>query len=102
MQVVENWSRITGRVERWTPPGEAGDHGELVVRVERVEPVKGHRNLLEKAEGTSLRVRVPLSAAATLEAAAGASIAVEVRRGRDPGVVFANPEKIRLRRSGAD
>jgi hypothetical protein len=39
---------------------------------------------------------VPASAAATLEAPEGASVAVDVRRGREPGVVFANPERIRV------
>ena len=41
MQVRENWSHVVGRVEKWTPPKDADDHGELVVRVERVEDVKG-------------------------------------------------------------
>jgi len=101
MQVVENWSHVVGRVETWTPPKDADDYGELVVRVERVEDVKGEGgkawpNLLEKAEGTTLRVRVPASAAKTLDPADGALIAVDVRRVREPGVVFANPEKIRV------
>ena len=102
MQVVENWSHVKGRVEQWTPPGDADDHGELVVRVERVEDVKGeagkaYPNLLEKAEGTTLRVRVPASAAKTLDAPDGAAIALDVRRGREAGLVFANPETIRVR-----
>ncbi len=96
MQVVENWSRVVGRVEKWTPPKGADDHGELLIQVERVEPVKGYRNLLDKAEGTILRVRVPDSAAGGLASAGGASITVDVRRGREPGVAFANPEKIRI------
>jgi hypothetical protein len=101
MQVVENWSHVVGRVERWMPPKGADDHGELVVRVERVGDVKGDGgkafpNLLAKAEGTTLRVRIPASAAATLDAPEGASVAVDVRRGREPGVVFANPERIRI------
>ena len=29
MQVVENWSHVVGRVEKWTPPKDADDHGEL-------------------------------------------------------------------------
>jgi hypothetical protein len=103
MQIVENWSHVVGRVEKWTPPPkDADDHGELVVRVERVEDVKGAEgktfpNLLGKAEGTTLRVRVPASAAKTLDAPDGAAIALDVRRVREPGVVFANPEKIRIR-----
>ena len=101
MQVVENWSHVVGRVETWTPPKDADDYGELVIRVDRVEDVKGEGgkvwpNLLEKAEGTTLRVRVPASAARTLDPSDGASIAVDVRRGREPGVVFAHPEKIRI------
>ena len=103
MQVRENWSHVVGRVEKWTPPKDADDHGELVVRVERVADVKGeggkaYPNMLEKAEGTTLRVRVPASAAATLDAPEGASITLDVRRGREPGLAFANPEKIRLQR----
>ena len=102
MQVKENWSHVVGRVEKWTPPKDADDHGELVVRVERIEDVKGEAgkawpNLLEKAEGTTLCVRVPASAAATLDAPDGASITIDVRRGREPGLVFAHPDKIRIR-----
>jgi len=97
MQVVENWSRIAGRVESWTPPKDADGHGELVVRVEKVSDVKGHPNLLEKAEGTTLRVRVPPSAASKIDPAEGAAVTVDVRRGRDAGVVFANPETLRVR-----
>jgi hypothetical protein len=100
VQVRENWSHVTGRVESWTPPKDAEDHGELVVKVERVGAVPSETggppmpNLLEKAEGTTLRVRVPSSAAAKLDAASGARISVDVRRGKDPGIVFAHPEKI--------
>ena len=101
MQVKENWSRVVGRVEKWTAPKGADDHGELVIRVERVADVKGDDgrawpNLLEDAEGTTLRVRVPATAATDLDPSEGASVAVDVRRGRDAGVVFANPEKIRI------
>ena len=69
MQVVENWSHVVGRVEKWTAPKDADDYGELVVRVERVADVKGEGgkpwpNMLDKAEGSTLRVQVPGSAAA--------------------------------------
>ena len=106
VQVRENWSHIVGCVESWTPPKDAEDHGELVLRVERVEDVpagargKAPPNMLAKAEGTVLRVRVPASAAAKLEAASGATVSADVRRGKDPGVVFAHPERIRIGSSG--
>lgn len=102
MQVIENWSRVTGRVVSWTPPAGDDQPGELVVDVERVDPVEreGGRtwpNRLDKAAGQRLRVRVPPSAAATLEAQAGDAVTLNVRRGRDATVVFANPEAIDLR-----
>ena len=53
-------------------------------------------NLLDKAEGSTLRVQVPGSAAAGLDVVDGATVMVDVRRGREAGVVFANPEKIRV------
>ena len=105
MQVVENWSHVVGRVEKWTAPKDADGHGELVVRVERVADVKGEGgkpwpNLLDKAEGSTLRVQVPGSAAAGLDVADGDSITVDVRRGREPGVVFANPERFASEKPG--
>ena len=103
VQVRENWSHVTGRVESWTPPKDAEDYGELVLKIERVDDVpsatrgRAHPNMLEKAEGTTVRVRVPASAASKLDPAAGATISADVRRGKAPGVVFAHPEKIRVR-----
>jgi hypothetical protein len=101
MQLRENWSHVVGRVESWTPPSDDADQGELVVCVERVKPVAADGgklpNMIEKAEGTTLRIRVPASAAATLDPKAGATVAVDVRRGRDPDVVFAHPEKSDVR-----
>lgn len=104
MQVKENWSRVAGRVEKWTAPKEPDAPGELVMRVDRVSDVKGDDgkpwpNLLHDAEGSTLRVQVPASAAASLEAAAGDAITVDVRRGREPGLAFANAETIRLGRA---
>jgi hypothetical protein len=104
MQVKENWSHLVGRVEKWTPPKDADGSGELLIRVERVTDVKGDRgkpwpNLLAEAEGSTLRVQVPGSAATGLAVADGDSITVDVRRGREPGVAFANPEKIHVGKS---
>ena len=101
MQVKENWSRVTGEVEKWTAPDAADAPGQLLVRVERVADVeddggKPWPNLLEKAVGSTLRVHVPASAAAGLDAAEGATITLDVRRGREPGVAFAHPGKIRV------
>lgn len=101
MQVKENWSRVTGQIEKWTAPAAADAPGELLVRVERVADVKddGGRpwlNLLDEVVGSTLRVHVPGSAAAGLDVVDGGTITLDVRRGREPGVVFANPGKIRV------
>ena len=96
-QTIENWSRVTGRVERWTPPTGPDGHGELVVRVERVADVKGFPNLLEKAEGTTLRIRVPASGSDRLDGHDGGQVSVDVRRVKDRAVVYASPESIRIR-----
>ena len=101
MQIVENWSRIRGRVEGWKPPRKPGDSGTLTISVERVEDVaspdgKRHRNLLADAAGTTIRVIVPASAATRVESPKGSTAVVEVRRGGAPERVFANPERITL------
>ena len=103
MQIRENWSRLEGQVEKWTAPKAPGEPGELVVRVERVGEVKAEDgkpwpNLVKAAEGSTLRVQVPGSAAAALKIVDGATIAVDVRRGRASDLVFANADAIRLSR----
>jgi len=101
VQVVENWSRIRGRVEDWKPPRKSGDPGTLTIAVERVEDVAlpdgtRHRNLLAGAAGTTIQVIVPASAATRVESPKGSRAVVEVRRGGSPERVFANPERITL------
>ena len=99
MQIVENWSRIRGRIEAWQPPRQSGDPGTLTIAVERVEDVASpdgsrHRNLLAGTAGTTIHVIVPASAAFRVEPPKGSTAVVEVRRGGSPDRVFANPERI--------
>jgi len=102
VQIVENWSRILGRVENWEPPRKSGEPGTLTIAVERVEDVASadgsrHRNLLAGAAGTTIRVIVPARAAARVVPPKGSMAVVEVRRGGSPGRVFANPDRITLK-----
>ena len=99
MQIAENWSRITGRVEGWHPPEKAGDHGTLRVSVDRVEDVVSadgsrHRNLLAATAGRTVDVIVPASAAETLEPHPGETAIIDVRSGSAPWRVFAHPGRI--------
>jgi len=101
VQIVENWSRIRGRVEDWKPPLKAGEPGTLTIAVERVEDVAAsdgsrHNNLLAGAAGTTIHVIVPASAATGVEPPKGSMAVMEVRRSGSPGRVFANPDRITL------
>ena len=96
-QIVENWSRLSGRVESWEPPKIPNDEGILTVRVEQVGSVakeKGaaYPNLLEGVKGTTVRIRVPAAAVPRIRARPGEGVTLVVRRGRSPDLLFAHPE----------
>ena len=99
VEIVENWSRISGRVEIWEPPAAPDAAGTLAVSVDRVETVArdsgaAYANLLSDAKGRTLRIHVPSSAAASLHPSAGARIVLDVRRGRTPDQLFARPGSV--------
>ena len=101
VQIVENWSRIHGRVEAWQPPRKAGEPGTLTLVVERVDDValpngSRHRNLMCDATGTTVQVMIPASAATGVQPRKGSTAVIDVRRGRSPDRVFAHPDHISL------
>jgi hypothetical protein len=101
VQIVENWSRIRGRIKSWRPPRKPGESGTLTIAVDDVENVASrdgshHRNLLADAAGQTVQVIVPPDTARQLRARKGATAVVEVRRGQSPDRVFAHPERITL------
>jgi hypothetical protein len=102
VQIVENWSRIHGRVEAWQPPRKAGESGTLTLTVERVDDVASpdgsrHRNLMADATGTKVQVMIPASAATGVQPRKGSIAVIDVRRGRSRERVFAHPGHISLR-----
>jgi len=102
VQIVENWSRIRGRVVAWQPPRKAGESGTLTIAVDDVESVasrdgSAHRNLLADAAGRTVHVTVPASAAGHVKARPGATAVVEVRRGPSKDRLFAHPERIAVK-----
>lgn len=99
MQIAENWSRIRGRVTAWHPPRKKGEAGTLTIAVSGVEDVVSHdgsrhRNMLADAAGKTMRVVVPASAAAHIQARKGSTAVVDVRRAESPDRVFAHPDHI--------
>ena len=101
VQIVENWSRIHGRVEAWQPPRRPGEPGTLTLVVERVDDVASAdgshcRNLMADATGTTLQVMIPAGAATGVQPRKGSTAVIDVRRGRSPDRVFAHPDHISL------
>ena len=96
-QIVENWSRLSGRVESWDAPKSPNDEGTLTIRVEQVGTVAkeegaAYPNLLEGVKGTTVRIRVPAAAVPRVRVRAGEEVTLDVRRGRSPDSLFAHPE----------
>jgi hypothetical protein len=92
VQIVENWSRIVGRVEGWEPPAR-GEPGILTLRVARVADVPrgssgAYANLLQETRGRVVRVSVSEPVAVGLGIAVGCDIDLDVRRGRSPEQLF--------------
>jgi hypothetical protein len=104
MQITENWSRISGRVESWSPPSRPDQPGILTVRLDTVEPVraKGRAvpSFLEGAPGRSVKVQVSAAAASTMALETGTEVELDVRRGRTPDRLFAHPERLRVKPRG--
>jgi hypothetical protein len=96
-QIVENWSRLSGRVESWDPPKSPRDDCILTVRVEQVASVATDRgdaypNLLEAVKGRTVRIRVPAAAVPRVRARPGEGVTLVVRRGRSLDLLFAHPD----------
>jgi hypothetical protein len=97
MQIVENWTRLSGIVDAWQPPTRDDGEGYLVVRIERTADVPRSGggtfpNLLEASAGEAVRVRIPPSVARALDTRVGSRVELDVRRGRSAAYVFAHPD----------
>jgi hypothetical protein len=101
--IVENWSLVTGRVERWQPA--AGDAAaEATVLIESVQPVVRpdgavFANFLEARDGERVRIRFPEGVAERAGVAEDVRLRLQVRRGRDADLFFANAEHVEVLRA---
>jgi hypothetical protein len=93
VQIIENWSRITGQLRAWAPESDLAGYGSAEILVERVDPVGSFPNLLEQARGQILVVLVPHEVARTLPLESGGRIACRVRRGGSKRV-FVHPDHV--------
>jgi hypothetical protein len=99
VQIIENWSRIQGRVEAWEPPSREGEPGTLTLTVEQVDGVTSsdgsrYRNLMRDAAGRRVAVIVPARAAASIHPREGSTAVLDVRLGNAPDRMFAHPDHI--------
>lgn len=92
VQIVENWSRVTGTVESFTPSEDPQDPGRLRLRITSVQPVEPFANLMAGYEGRVVDISVPATLLSRLSLAPGRSVTLRLRRGGPTGV-FGHPEE---------
>jgi hypothetical protein len=80
VQIVENWSDVTGTVGSCRPSPNVPGFVEIEIVVEQVKPVEGVANLLEHAAGKNLTVLVPEEVVKSLNITLGDKIECRVRR----------------------
>ena len=80
VQIVENWSDVTGVVRSYQPAADTIGFMAVELTVQKVSPVEGFTNLLEQLEGKSLVVLMPEELVKPLNIGLGDIITCRVRR----------------------
>lgn len=91
VQIVENWSDLTGDVVAWQPTSTLSGFGIAEVRVRNMAPVGRFPNLLRDTIGDTVKIYVPTAAAARLNLSPGARVRFRVRKA-GPTSIFVHPE----------
>jgi hypothetical protein len=97
VQIIENWSEVSG-VVRSRKAADREGFDLVAIAVDRVEPVPGYANLLEKAEGSELDVLMPEEIVASNKIGLGDAITCRVRLG-NRRQAFVHREHITVRRA---
>jgi hypothetical protein len=98
VSIRENWTEIEGRVVDWRTSPEHPSYLALEIAVTNSADVPGFANLLAGIKGEHVVVQVDVAACDQTRLARDAVVRCRVRRGRHPGVVFANPERFDIER----
>jgi len=80
VQIIENWSEVSGVVRTCSSSPDVAGFVAVEVAVEKVNPVEGFANLLGNTGGKPLVVLVPGELAKSLHISPGVMIACRVRR----------------------
>lgn len=99
VQIIENWSRITGIVRTLQPSTALEGFMIAGVEVEQVVPVEGYPNLLEGAEGLILPIHIPGELAEQLKMKELDRIVCRVRRA-GPDRYFVHRQEIAIESPG--
>lgn len=92
VQIVENWSRVTGTVEDVTPSEDPRNPGRLLLRIDSIQPVEPFANLMAGYEGRTVEISLPAALLSRLPLVPGRSVTLRVRRGGPTGV-FSHPDE---------
>ena len=95
MQIVENWSNITGEVKDHHPSKSVDGFTTLKIAVKDVKPVNNFSNLLKEASGKTIEVNVPNDIVNSSELKPGAVVSGQVRRA-GLNNIFAHPDRFRI------
>lgn len=90
VQVIENWTCVTGTVVSVSPePGDGRLH--LKLRIERKEAVKGYPELLHSSPGEIVDIALPPSIKDENALHTGETVTLQVKITRGPKL-FAHPD----------
>ena len=98
VQIVENWSDITGVVRFYQPSPDVAGFMAMELSVEKVTPVAGFPNLLEHTQGKSLVVLMPEELVKSFNVHLGDTLTCRVRRA-GPDRVFVHSEYISVQQA---
>lgn len=93
MQIVENWTCVTGVVLLVSPVSgdQPGARAKVVLKVERIDEVPGFRSLLSVEAGDEIAVAMPQDFESGITDLKGEKIVLPVRMAR-PGQFFADAD----------
>jgi hypothetical protein len=91
VSIQENWARLTGEVLDVRPHETLPDHRVVELKVDRVDDVPPHPNMLQDAAGKTVSVAARESIPALQHLRPGQTVSLEVRRGGLTGL-FAHPD----------
>lgn len=80
VQMIENWSHISGTVVAFHPQSKLEDYAAIEVEIQVVTPVKDFPNMLAGAVGETITIFLPAKLAQELDVKPGAQITGRVRK----------------------